>query len=203
MSHLRELQHATHREMMKSPEFAAALPAIVERMQRDFPRQLIDSIVQKYRDDIDIYDAYAFYRIYEMIDQGKLAITLIDIGRTPRPDDARQANNESLAMLPEPFLAEFIGGTGNGRTDDGAFCWTEPVTMIKTVDGEEIEVRLPPMSVPLEVGTTASSRTLSHLRDQPGRGGLARWPYHSTAISLFWFDRGPNRGPKPCNSSNS
>lgn len=188
MNHASILRRNTHQAIASCPELAKAIPEIIQNMERNYSKLFVDSVVQKARENIDVYDAYALFWVFSMLQEGRLASTVVPVPGEPRQDCNRQANNAILADLAPPFHAEFVGGIGNGRTDDGAFGWSRPVTLNYTPEPERFDaLTAPPSRLLLEVGTTASSRTYTHLKTISPGGGLARWPYGSRFVVVYWI----------------
>lgn len=133
---------------------------------RRYPQWLCDFVTQK-RNRWDLYDAYAFLTIYVRWRRGELVFAMVEAGAVPEADAEREVNRKTLGKLPHPFSAS-VEPDCNG---DGVLIWSGPLAL-----GERTE------SVPLEIGSTRSSRTLLHL-EQSARG-LARWPYGSTQVVL-------------------
>jgi hypothetical protein len=171
-------------QFMNFREGRPLLLELRDRMQcGDVPD--IESIVQKGEGfDYDVYDAYAFLRVHQILFSGVVARSRIEVGRMPYPDRCIKENNDALRTLPRPFEACFAPQRGRGANSDGSFSWTEKISACRTslVDLPIYRlVDVEPRDVPLEVGTTAASKTWSHLI----MGGVARWPYESKWIYLY------------------
>ncbi|MFF5993949.1 hypothetical protein AAGS61_04190 [Lysinibacillus sp. KU-BSD001] len=150
---------------------------------KEFDSELINAIVMKRKsDDLNIYDAYVIYKILNFIEQDLILYKKIFIGEGPHKDKCRDENNAILSKLPSEFEAEFYPSSGASFYNDGYF---------KVRDGNiEFELKqsrdkfsVPELSVPLEVGTTESYTSFNHISFE---GGLARWPYGSEYIHLFY-----------------
>lgn len=130
-------------------------------------------------------DALIWVDFYRRWWSGKLLVAGVCLppGITASLDRDRDGNNASLAMLPHPFTATFVGGSHGA---DGCVEWSEPIRLTKTIDidGEVTteNIEIGPESVPLEVGTINTYNTHCHL----GRGyGVARWPYGADRITII------------------
>lgn len=142
----------TVQEALSVPEWRSALSAVLVAIrERRYPQWFVDFVVQRGRGDLDVVDAYCVAAVLARYRKGELSFFRVAVGSAPKPDADREGNQRLLRALPPPLTATVDPGTD----DDGWF-----------QDGKS--------SVPLEIGTTASSRTLMHLEF---RDGLARWPY--------------------------
>jgi hypothetical protein len=121
----------------------------------------------------DLYDAYALLMLCNWSNAGWLAFYHVAVGVGPVADRKVDENNARLRGLAPCFSAVFRPEFHVGRCDDGQFSWSSPLTF-PTHEQQ-------PGLVPFEVGTTASSRTILHLRED---GGVARWAYDSNDIVL-------------------
>jgi hypothetical protein len=62
--------------------------------------------------------------------------------------------------------------------------WEQPLVVgVASPLYGEIEIEAPPTRAPLEVGYTSISTTMYHLNLERS---LARWPYHSQSIYIFY-----------------
>jgi hypothetical protein len=122
-----------------------------------YPRWFVDFVVQKQR-PLDLFDAYVIGSVLARYRFGELRFLRLDVGASPSADRERVANQAKLdAGLPSGVEA-VISPSSRG---DGHLSWRDHTAV-------------------LEIGTTASSRTLEHL--EFGGEALARWPYESGQI---------------------
>src|ERR1044072_3983302 len=113
----------------------------------------------------------------------------IELGAHPGRDKDQAGNDAKLKELPSPFSASFEGGAGDC---DGWFSWGQSVTVHHHMgEGEHLTVRYPASGVPLEVGRTEPETTVWHLRRD---GGVARWPYGSSCVTLLLATTGTAGG---------
>lgn len=183
-THAYALQDALDTLIHEDSAWLPILQDIQKRMNdRFYGPTLLDFAVQKWAGfrggKFDLYDAFAFSKIHSLLCEGKVAHCQIHVGSGPGKDKDIEGNNRLLQNLPEPFTACFQPQAGSGDNDDGYVEWESAVEMVKMVlnaDGTETasSVIVPVQRVPLEVGTTAASRTIHHLNQN---GALARWPY--------------------------
>lgn len=167
-----------------------------------FDRDLTDAIVQKTeRQPLDIYDACIFSQIWLGIYVGKIRVFRVWIGSQAPADSQKTRIRNNLRDLatkrdwqilnnPNTELSttwkgrlrgDFVGGTGYR---DGFLEWDTPITILPLEsNGNCQETRIPPFSVPLEIGLTRSTTTAYHLETE---SGLARWPYGSKWILVFY-----------------
>jgi hypothetical protein len=169
-----------------------------------FAHDIVDAIVQKTnRNPLDIYDACIFAQIWLGLQEGHIVLFRVGVDYPPFPDAQTKDINLVLEKLSEarmgishptlqaPLLrfdgclrGEFIGGTS---IKDGIFTWTNDIpTITEMADGNRLEATVPRRTVPLEVGTTQSATTVYHLTRE---GCLARWPYGSKMIYVFYCRR--------------
>lgn len=124
----------------------------------------------------------ALFSFARGMEAGRYGRLQINIGRTPSADAKRGANAAALSALPGPFVAE-VDLAQNGADADGHFAWTAPINVNMYIEGDTpVACEMSPRSIPLEIGSTAPSRTLLHVaRDL----GVARWAYGSEHLLLF------------------
>jgi hypothetical protein len=143
----------------------------------------VDAIVQKFSGSYDIYDAYVFAKIHAEILEGLTMFQRIHVGERPSADRFKDSNRAKLGNLMRPFRATITDVRGAAANDDGRLKWDEAITFGQHLgDGRIQGASCPPWIVPLEIGTTASSRTLAHLGQC---GAVARWPYDHEHITLL------------------
>ncbi|MFD2114763.1 hypothetical protein ACFSTH_02545 [Paenibacillus yanchengensis] len=137
-----------------------------------------------YNNSFDIYDAYHLMVIENYINKGKLYYKKVHVGCSPSPDSQIDQNNQKLSMLSYPYKAIFIPSTGRGAEDDGYFESKSKSTFLLRKSGKsEVEEEVFIGKLRLEVGTTESHTTYKHIFVD---GGVARWPYNSNDIYLFY-----------------
>lgn len=155
---------------------------ILGEMNRGGFRPLfLDSIVQKHYGGYDIYDAFCVLKILQGIYEEKIGLTIVPLESGPFRDAMTVENDRVLGKLPRPYSGSFSGGAG---PDDGWIGWDGPIDVISGGGTDGGDFRTFPVRdyVPLEVGTTMASRTISHLVYDRA---LARWPYHHNYCNIF------------------
>lgn len=162
--------------MLKDPGWAYWLYSCAKKMNDgDFEQWYIDAIV--FRNDrrtrYDVVDAYWFIQMHVRLCQEKILFARVDLGKEPAKDDDKRWNNDVLSQAPVPFGGRFKGLAGG---NDGEWKWSKTLAL---PGGKSI----PPMSVPLEVGSTEGETTVRHLIESRA---LARWPYHSKWVYIFY-----------------
>jgi hypothetical protein len=123
-----------------------------------------------------------FRRLNGMVASGQVALRCVPVGDGPGSDKEDAFNNSVLSLLPHPFRAEFRGGSK--QEADGHLEWVEDVAFDWCPGGPLGSCRpimLPPGVVALEVGTTSSWATHSHVTLG---SGVARWPYGSRFVTI-------------------
>lgn len=139
----------------------------------------------------DVYDTVAFLLARQDVFNGKTWVCDIVIKETPGPDSDVEGNNQKLSLLKTKFSdlkaeAQFIPGRGGGANNDGYFSFEDMRFYQFNPDNEVVDEKKFSFTLPLEVGTTAASKTLLHIRTH----GVARWPYHSDTIRVFYTPNG-------------
>lgn len=129
----------------------------------------------------------ALAKVDAFITSGQVRTALIPVGARPGRDVDREGNRAKLRRgLPPEFSAEVEDALNH--FGDGSLAWTD--TPMPWTRGEGAEPSAPLSTwctgAPLEIGHTDASRSLLHLLES---GSLARWPYGSEDVWLFWFDR--------------
>ena len=144
--------------------------------RREFDDEIVQAVFQHgMSSSVSIEDAYVFAQVWSGMAVGHIAVCRIDVGAAPLADRDREENQAALdAGLPYPFGAS----VEKGYDDDGVLDWSEPIRT--TCGGQPYMFR--PGGIALEIGSTAASRTLLHIR---GQGGVARWAYDKTKVVLF------------------
>lgn len=166
-----------------------------------FDEGLVDAVVQTGdRNPLDIYDACIFAQVWLSLHEGKVLLFMVDAGCGPFMDAKGAENDSILRKLADQSMylvfpggrkeerirgtisGSFIGGTSIG---DGYFKWTTGIPLHTKTDNEhENRVDIPSCNaVPLEIGYTRSTTTAYHLSED---GRLARWPYNSHWIYVFY-----------------
>jgi hypothetical protein len=120
----------------------------------------------------------AFARVHAGIASGAIGRILVRAGGPPSRDSHRVENAAMLSDLPYPFGAFVDPGQGMSTSGDGRLEWIAPVEF-ETPEGAVV---VGPTSIPLEIGTSAASRTLLHLIEDRA---VARWPYGQDWITVF------------------
>jgi hypothetical protein len=120
-----------------------------------------------------VLDAYWFAQMHVRLCQEKILLTSVSLGNAPSKDNDVIWNNDILSRAPVPFEGRFYGKTGG---NDGEWKRSSELTLR---GGKGI----PPMSLPLEVGSTKGETTVRHLIESRA---LARWPYESENVYIFY-----------------
>lgn len=128
----------------------------------------------------------AYARVHYLVASGAVRQLAVPVGAKPGQDADRSGNQDKLnAGLPPEFTAEIY--QGNSHDGDALLSWPQDAAM-PWIDGLGNEEQGPLCewsgSAPLEIGYTYASRTFLHLFDT---GIVARWPYESEDIWLFFF----------------
>lgn len=187
--------------LMEQPEYAAVCYQYMKALREGaFDPELVNAIFQEWeRHKLNIYDAYLFASIWTSLCYGEILWTSIEISEEPWKDSAHEQNNMVLESLSSKswvqhnpvrnkinatevqFRAYFWGSNDIG---DGYFEWDQPLSVgvVSPIHGH-IEMMAPPTRAPLEVGYTRISTTMYHLNLEEC---LARWPYNSTSIYIFY-----------------
>jgi hypothetical protein len=167
-----------------------------------FARDWVDALMQSHADKFDMYDAYGFAVLWSAILKGDIFYAVCDIGRECARNTSISSNNGVLSSLKQIVdaagarvrcEAEFSGGLADS---DGHFAWLDAMKFSRhrgcqLADGfkpcsyDEVEVA--PDRLPLEVGTTMVGTSCGHIFAERG---LARWPYWSTKLFLFYVRPG-------------
>lgn len=128
-----------------------------------------------------------YSRVHYLIATGKVTKLTIPVDASPGRDADRTGNQRRLTEgLPSEFTAEVY--EGNSHDGDALLSWSQDCVM-PWIDGYGNESERPLCawtdSAPLEIGHTDASRTFLHLAE----GGIvARWPYGSDDIWLFFYE---------------
>jgi hypothetical protein len=129
----------------------------------------------------------AYSRVHHMVATGKVAKLTIPVDASPGRDADREGNQRRLTEgLPPEFTAKVYAG--NSHDGDALLSWPQEAVM-PWIDGYGNESERPlcawTNSAPLEIGHTDASRTFLHLTED---GIVARWPYGSDDIWLFFYE---------------
>lgn len=179
---------------MREPGYAPMLMEAKDRLragQRWSP-DFVDAVGRDRWDQWPLHQVDAFACVNALIHTGAYGMVLVSVGATPCADKEREANAAALANIHPSFVAELDMDQHCGDSD-GWLYWHDEITVecstgtsYYSPTGHPGSVmtkrRIPPGSVPLEVGSTLPSRTAIHLAMD---GGVARWPYGSELITLF------------------
>jgi hypothetical protein len=178
--HERYVKETVDQHCLENPDLAALIFNRLAWIKEGQYTQIhLDIVTQKTCQDYSIYDAYCLVRIEALMMERKFAHREIKVAGNPRPDREDEENNRLLTNMPGSFEARFYGGP---RDDDGFLKWGREEAFFRVYEEGKDVVVLRPSVVPLEVGTTKSSRTLFHLMFDRG---IARWPYGSSSIHIF------------------
>jgi hypothetical protein len=141
-------------------------------------RDVIYQSPQSRRDALET--AAAFAAIWTGIQLGTVAHLRIKLGTFPLFDHFLSENAAALQKLPPPFCSKVWG---NNSEQDGIIEWRAPICLASTPHAHPLRTQeIQPGSAPIEIGSTAASKTLSHL-NRCGR--VARWPYGHDSITLM------------------
>lgn len=156
----------------------------LERIQaKEFDLEFINAIVMKQsRDFLNIYDAHIIKEIFNFIEKDLILYKQIFIGHEPYTDKCRDENNAVLSKLPSEYEAEFSPNSGARFYNDGHFKIKNDFLEFDLKHSKE-NLKVYDLLVPLEVGTTEGYTSFNHIYWD---GGLARWPYFSEYIYLFY-----------------
>lgn len=196
--HIR-LYDAINDALMEEPDYAAICYRYLREIRDDtFPRDLVNALFQEWDPiRLTIYHGYIFSLLWSGLCYGEILWTTIELGAEPHYDRSRAQNNQLLTGLQKTFRAALHAQTSNtvlnsfsakftGGSDigDGYFEWRHSLYVgVRSKLAGSITEEIPPMRAPLEVGYTKLTTTLYHLNTARC---LARWPYGSTAIYVFW-----------------
>jgi len=182
-------------KLLDEPEWALALVKVFKDLNNDvYPESYVDIMGQKWREQYDLYDAFAFSQINLAITEGKIALFQIPIEVEPFPDKEIEKNNAALENLKYPFSGKFYGGTQGA---DGYIHWDLPINALLRVEEKISFVVVESLTdekgrhatCPLEVGYIPFAKTFHYLRKVwLGTGpipGLARWPYGQNKITVL------------------
>ena len=165
------------------PKGAAVLVEVTRKLRDGFYDQdYVDAIFQKgwKWGEYDIYDSYGFLAIHAGLTSGDILVAEIEVGAEPVEDKHVEEMNLLLKGVEKagPFSATFWGEKADS---DGTLTWTKTIAMERLSDHQFFLVK--PHTAPLEVGSTKAWTTNTHLG---GEHWVARWPYHSDSITLFF-----------------
>ena len=176
-------------EALKQPEWGPAIVETKERLSSGWyqPEWLVDAIFQNARGGVTITDAYGFLLVWMHIWSGEVGVRALRLPTGPYRDAKVAENAACLINLPSPFTAIVDPTKGRGEGNDGALIWIDNVTLGRLFMTDPCESThekwcCGPDQIALEIGTTAVSRTLLHLR--MGRG-VARWAYDSERVVVL------------------
>ncbi|MFD5221325.1 hypothetical protein ACFWMH_27170 [Streptomyces tendae] len=134
----------------------------------------------------------ALTHVLDGLAYGRIVRRRIPVGACPGPDADRQGNAAKLEAVSHPFRAR-LDMSQNRADSDGTFSWEQPINLWRALGVRLLQEKglygslhapfeVKPWKVPLEVGYTLPSRTLTHLTVE---GAVARWPYDDTEICLL------------------
>jgi hypothetical protein len=145
-----------------------------------------DAIVQLcWRSGYSLTDAYVFAQIWSQTMTGEVAVCCAHVGSCPSADRMVSENQKLLnSGLHEFFAASVESQIGPGAECDGWLRWNHEIEFTRTFADEKSKkpYKCKPETLPLEIGTTKSSRTWMHLFQD---GGVARWPYGHDCVTIF------------------
>lgn len=180
-------------EMMAEPHGAEAIGVYYEGLREGrWDQEFLDVVGQldRRQGSWDLGQVYSFMRFHHAWVSGRYAACSVPVGGPPGPDADREGNAALLGTVPH-YVTGDLDARQNNADEDGVLSWADDLRMTafvadqELVDGVEaktLDVRVKPMQVPLEVGTTKPSRSWLHMQRE---GGLARWPYGQDRITLW------------------
>lgn len=188
--HERVIRDQVEEYLEKETDAGRALVDTLKKVRRnEIPRWFVDFVVQRYRGELDIYDAFALLELHSRWLARCLGFAHIEVGKRPASNREQELNTRRLKMLPFPFEGSVSGSLHDDY--DGSIRWSEPIIFSFFCDEncagcERCRISVQPDSAILEVGTTASSRTLVHFVE---RVFLARWPYNHETVYVAYRRR--------------
>jgi hypothetical protein len=192
--HERIVNEQVENYLEEEPDAGAALVDCLKRVRKNkIPAWFVDFVVQRYRGELDIYDAYALLELHGKWLQKRLAFAHIFVGARAAGNKEQELNTQRLKSLPAPFTGSVSGSLHDDC--DGGIRWEKPAPFFLFCEGcsgcERCRLLVAPDSARLEVGTTSSSRTLVHFVEYPF---LARWPYGHESVFLAYQKKGDDHG---------
>lgn len=171
------LCHAVHSYLEKGSSCSQQLVKCADDLRRSKCESfIVDLIHQQPNTRWTVYEAFPIAVINKMITREELCYFEVPVSSGAYKDEDDIRIVRELKRLEPPFVASF-----RGRTEDfdGFFSWDEPLSIMKQ---RGAITYVPPRKVPLEIGYTQGVTTLLHIQQ---RGGIARWPYGSSLISVL------------------
>jgi len=179
---------------LREPGYAPMLMEAKDQLRagRRWSRDFVDAVGRDRWDQWPLHQVDAFACVNALVHTGAYGRVQISVGGKPRADKEREANAAMLADIHPSFIAELDMDQHCGDSD-GRLYWCDEITVECSTGTSYYDPtghpgsvmtsrRIPPGSVPLEVGSTLPSRTVVHMAMD---GGVARWPYGSELITLF------------------
>jgi hypothetical protein len=199
------LEAIADRRFSENPQLLIDMWHLRRRLQSGhFDRGLVNAFVQTYTGKYDLYDTFGFAMLWSALVKGKMCYAIVEIDHECYANKAVATNRailSGLALVGGPdgskvrCEADFWGGLADC---DGYFRWLDPLRFQRHLgDDQRIDssarqfdtLTVEKGQLPLEVGTTLAGTTYGHIFTE---GGLARWPYHSKQIYVFYA---PLTGP--------
>lgn len=189
------------RDRMKDTAWAGVITEAIVKLNNGFwDSWYIDFFFQKggwMNQSFTLEDAYVFSVLHTHLGMGDIVACDLRIGESPSADSEVDTN---LAKLRKGLsnLTNSAGGVACpvfdvslwcGLADeDGALSWSPYLEFHSFADGKphHTEWLTCDRFVPIEVGSQASAKTLVQLSSL---GALARWPYGSDTIRVFYVVR--------------
>lgn len=183
------------KERMGDLEWVGILVDTLAKLNNGFwGAQYVDFFVQKggwMNREYTLDDAFPFAMLHAALCGGSILVCDLCIGRQPYPDAQVQENLNALTDglrgltcpgVPEPtFEANIWGGT---QGEDGYLKWSPYLEFACLEDGQESQkVWVSECSIPLEIGSQSAVKTYMQILDS---GGVARWPYGSDTLRIFY-----------------
>lgn len=193
------LQTIADRRFSDDPQLLSNIWQLRQRLRSGhFERGLVDAFVQTYTGTYDLYDTFGFAMLWSALIRGNICYAVLEFGHECSSDRDVETNRGLLSALnlirgPDGSTirceADFWGGLSDS---DGFFRWLDPLRFqrrVREASGtEDTSCECDTLCVekgklPLEVGTTHAATTYAHIFSEHG---LARWPYNSKHIYLFY-----------------
>ncbi len=183
------------RQKLRDPDWASLIAQFLSRLHSG----TVDSVDFYFQhghwaERYTLEDAYACLVLEAGVLAGQIVRCDVCVHCEPEPDSMMELNSTNLraafsgddwewnGQQKSPnFSVELWGGT---QGEDGWLSWGEPVMFEQFRDGQPHGfIPVPEKTIPIEVGSQKAAKTLAQIRQY---GGLARWPYHSNTIRIFY-----------------
>lgn len=186
-AHLQAAEAIFRRRVSEDPAGVGAAIGwyAANRAAGEWPADFHDAIGQPYSDGwFELPQALAWIRVNALIELGHVGYVSVPLDQRPYPDRERNGNRRALRRVPSPFTAD-LSVEQHAGDEDGTLTCSAAIKGL-TGDGEGGRRRVQcagGFTAPLEVGACLPSRVHTHLLQS---GALARWPYHSELLYIFF-----------------